>query len=69
MAGELKLQHYSLEGCVAAVLRRRVPQVAQPVMASWFNGGHAGGRLMRLMNKHTAEYDCSLMKVHLMQII
>jgi hypothetical protein len=43
MAGELKLQHYSLEGCVAAVLRRRVPQVGQPTMAGWFNGGHAGG--------------------------
>jgi hypothetical protein len=53
MAGELKLQHYSLEGCVAAVLRRRVPQVGQPVMAGWFNGGHAGGQL-------TDEHMCTL---------
>jgi hypothetical protein len=42
MSGELKLYHYSLEACVAAVLRRRVPATNQAVMAAWFNAGHAG---------------------------
>lgn len=42
MSSELKLYHYSLEACVAAVMRRRVPHVSQAVMATWFNAGHAG---------------------------
>eukprot|EP00775_Hariotina_reticulata_P012068 gene12067-12209_t len=44
MSAELKLSHYSLEAAAAAVLRKRLPQVAHAVMARWFNGGHAGGR-------------------------
>lgn len=42
MSSELKLYHYSLEACVAAVMRRRVPHISQAVMATWFNAGHAG---------------------------
>lgn len=42
LSGELKLYHYSLEACVAAVLRRRVPATSQAVMAAWFDAGHAG---------------------------
>lgn len=45
MSSELKLCHYSLEACVAAVMRRRVPHVSQAVMATWFNAGHAGGEV------------------------
>ena len=46
MSSELKLYHYSLEACVAAVMRRRVPHVSQAVMAAWFDAGHAGEVLL-----------------------
>lgn len=42
MSSELKLSHYSLENCVAAVMRKRVPHVGPAVMTAWFNAGHAG---------------------------
>lgn len=42
MSTELKLYHYSLEACVAAVMRRRVPFISQAVMTTWFAAGHAG---------------------------
>ena len=35
---------YTLENCVAAVLRLRIPHIPSSQLAAWFRGGPAGGR-------------------------
>jgi hypothetical protein len=43
LRSELKLNVYTFENCVASILRRRAPHVPPAQLASWFNGGPAGG--------------------------
>ena len=43
LRSELKLNIYTFESCVAAVLQLRTPHVQPHVLTHWFNGGPAGG--------------------------
>lgn len=43
LRSELKLNIYTFESCVAAVLQLRTPHVQPYVLTQWFNGGPAGG--------------------------
>ena len=42
LRSELKLNIYTFESCVAAVLQLRTPHVQPHVLTQWFNGGPAG---------------------------
>ena len=42
LRSELKLNIYTFESCVAAVLQLRTPHVQPHVLTHWFNGGPAG---------------------------
>ena len=42
LRSELKLNIYTFESCVAAVLQLRTPHVQPQVLTHWFNGGPAG---------------------------
>ncbi|DBA81937.1 hypothetical protein WJX77_000726 [Trebouxia sp. C0004] len=44
LRSELKLNIYTFESCVAAVLQLRTPHVQPHVLTQWFNAGPAGGR-------------------------
>ncbi|KAK9829480.1 hypothetical protein WJX72_006119 [[Myrmecia] bisecta] len=44
LRSELKLNIYTFESCVAAVLQLRTPHVPSSVLAQWFKGGPGGGR-------------------------
>ena len=50
MRQEIKLGSYTLEACVAAVMRRRIPQIPVQHMSRWFEAGPAGGRWRCLSN-------------------
>ena len=42
LRSELKLNIYTFESCMAAVLQLRTPHVQPQVLTHWFNGGPAG---------------------------
>ena len=42
LRSELKLNIYTFESCVAAVLQLRTPHVQPQVLTHWFNSGPAG---------------------------
>ncbi|KAK9818869.1 hypothetical protein WJX74_003598 [Apatococcus lobatus] len=44
LRSELKLNIYTFESCVAAVLQLRVPHIPAHELAQWFMGGASGGR-------------------------
>lgn len=45
LRSELKLNIYTFESCVAAVLQLRTPHVQPQVLTHWFNGGPAGNNV------------------------
>lgn len=50
LRSELKLNIYTFESCVAAVLQLRTPHVQPYVLTHWFNGGPAGEGFLHHMH-------------------
>ncbi len=64
LRSELKLNIYTFESCVAAVLQLRTPHVQPHVLTQWFNAGPAGLHTSHSMPGLTLAIILSLHPLH-----
>jgi len=64
LRSELKLNIYTFESCVAAVLQLRTPHVQPHVLTQWFNAGPAGLHASHSMPGLTLAIILSLHPLH-----